>query len=54
MARFALIAIVCLARCVHVTIEQPRSSIMKHVKFFQYIARKLRVHGAGVHWKAIN
>lgn len=51
MSRFALISILCICRCVHVTIEQPRSSIMKHVKYFKFIARTL---GRRVAWKLVN
>jgi len=39
MSRFALVAILCVARCIHVTIEQPRSSVMKYAKYFKHIEK---------------
>ena len=51
MARFCLVAIICICRCVHVTLEQPRSSIMKFVKYLRWIAKAL---GRRVAWQVVN
>ena len=51
MARFCLVVILCICRCVHVTLEQPRSSIMKFVKYFKWIAKAL---GRRVAWQVVN
>ena len=42
LARFCMLAAVAIARCVYVAIEQPRSSVMPKMKFFQVFEKQLK------------
>ena len=52
MARFALACILCIARSVWVSVEQPRSSLMKHTQFFKHIEEVLT--GGVLPWLKVN
>ena len=50
-SRWALLAILAVARCLHVVVEQPRSSLMPKVKYFRVMSKVL---GKRVKWTSCN
>ena len=50
-ARFALLAYVAIARCLYVCAEQPRSSLMPRLPYFERIPEATR---GMVEWASVN